>query len=148
MKPKFQTIFQSWKRRPRFFKNFVLFLYIKRHQKNTQAKVFEKLPYNNTLYWTQCNSRDTWRWSSSHSHWQPWFAQLAGFLKLFFSVKDNFHFPVTHPAPIKLSIQLDIQVTAWYFVFKAHGTVQNIPDIRQRFWWETWHFMLHWGYFT
>ena len=30
------------------FQFCVPFLYIKRHQKNTQAKVFEKLPYDNT----------------------------------------------------------------------------------------------------
>ena len=41
--PKLQTSFQSWKRRPRFFKFFVPFLFIKRHQKITQAKVFEKI---------------------------------------------------------------------------------------------------------
>ena len=43
MRPKFQTSFQSWKRWPRFFKFFVPFLYIKRHQKNTPAKVLEKI---------------------------------------------------------------------------------------------------------
>ena len=43
MRPKLQTSFHSWKHRPRFFKFFVLFLHIKRHQKNTQAKVLEKI---------------------------------------------------------------------------------------------------------
>ena len=40
---KLQTSFHSWKRRPRFFNFFVLFLHIKRHKKNTQAKVLEKI---------------------------------------------------------------------------------------------------------
>ena len=43
MRQKLQTSFQSWKRRPRFFKFVVPFLYIKRHQKNTPAKVLEKI---------------------------------------------------------------------------------------------------------
>ena len=43
MSPKFQTSFQSWKRQPRFFKFFVLFLYIKRQQRNTQPKVLENI---------------------------------------------------------------------------------------------------------
>ena len=34
------------------FQKFLLFLNIKRHQKNTQAKVLEKLPHDNTLYWS------------------------------------------------------------------------------------------------
>ena len=39
----FQTIFHSWKHRPRFFNFFRPFLNIKRQQKNTQAKLLEKI---------------------------------------------------------------------------------------------------------
>ena len=50
MRQKLQTSFQSWKRRPRFFKFFVPFLYIKRHQKTPQLRFLKKLPHDNTLY--------------------------------------------------------------------------------------------------
>ena len=46
----FEVYFQSWRIKLRVLKFFRPILIIKRHQKNTQAKLFKNLPHDNTLY--------------------------------------------------------------------------------------------------